>query len=404
MDRSEITKEYLEEQEQIALDNVKYRKSSRLVQAKNSRSNNIWVHRLFTVAISEAKVDKKTGQAVAIISGQRLRKIFKSNSGSFYESLKAACSSPTHKADLMSWRLGMENPQTEEFSYINVVSKAEFRDGTLTVQFTPEVTREISSLKNNYGEFYRSITLSFTSAYSIVLYERLSSQADYLRSVQRSNGPYFIHYTLEEIREMFTLDYETTDPSRKNKHVIAHAYARYTDLRKYVIQIATDELNASPIPFIVSYKPERSGRGAKITGVTFTVIRKPEFTAPGTIKKESEITEEEKKRRKLVFADVSDLLAEEDLSIKDMRSICEAAWYDLDKIKNAYDASKDSPNISNFTGWMIAAVKEGYQPGKAKKTRSKASPKSKKTKNSFTDFEQNEYDFDELERQLLHND
>lgn len=402
LDRSEITKEYLEEQEQLALDNVKYRKSSRLVQAKNGRTN-IWVHRLFTIAISEAKVDKKTGQAVAVVSGQRLRKIFKSNSGSFYESLKSACSSPSHKADLMSWRLGMENPQTQEFSYINVVSKAEFKDGTLTVQFTPEVTKEISSLKSNYGEFYRAITLSFTSAYSIVLYERLSSQADYLRSVQHSNGPYFIYYTIEELRDMFTLDYETMDPSKKNRRVIAHAYSRFADMHKFVLIPSIEEINASPIPFSVTYKLERGGRGAKITGITFTVIRKPEFVTPGSTKKGSEITEEEKKRRKLVFADVSDLFTEEDLSIKDMRSICEAAGYDLDRIKKAYDASKDSPNISNFTGWMITAVKEGYQPGKCRKTKAKTSSKSKKSRNSFTDFEQNEYDFEELEKQLLHN-
>lgn len=401
MDQIAITKEYLEEQEQISIDSIKYRKSSRLVQAKNGRTS-ATVHKLFTVAISEAKLDKKTGQAVAVVSGQRLRKIFKSNSGSFYESLKAACSSPTHKADLLSWRLGMESPDTEEFVYTNVVSSAEFRGGTLRVVFSPQVTKEISNLKSNYGEFYRSITLSFTSAYSIVLYERLSSQADYLRSVQHSNGPYFISYTIEEIREMFTLDYETTDPSKKNKRVLIQQYQRYTDLRKYVIDIAVNELNTSPIPFKVTYKPERSGRGARITGITFTVIRDPDFAGPGSIKKETEITEEEKKRRKLVFADVSDLLAEEDISIKDMRSICEAAGYDVDKIKAAYDASKDSSNISNFTGWMIAAVREGYQPGKPKKTKAKTSAKTK-SKNSFNDFEQNEYDFEELEKELLHH-
>lgn len=381
-----------EEQKQLAM--VKYRKSNKLVNSRGRTSAS--VHRLFTVAISEAKLIGN--QAVATIPGTKLRAIFQNYTGSFYDVVRRACKSPTNKADLLSWRLEMEDDDTESFSYINVVSSAEFKNGKLTVVFSPEITKEITGLRSNYSEFYRGITLSMKSSCSMILYERLSSQADYLRSTKHNeNGPYYVEYDMEELRHVFSLDYTTTEGK---KTVKKHLYQRYVDFRVNILEVAKAEINELS-PLTIEYEPIMRGRGGKTVGIKFIIERK---------QKAQTISKEEQTRRKVVFADVSGLLENQNLPIKTIQRICETADYDYDKIKAAYDLSEQQAEIDNFAGWLISAIRDGYQAsttekkasGKtAKKTGTKTS--KKKRKPQFSDFEQTEYDFDELEEKLTAN-
>lgn len=381
-----------EEQKQLAM--VKYRKSNKLVNSRGRTSAS--VHRLFTVAISEAKLIGN--QAVATIPGTKLRAIFQNYTGSFYDVVRRACKSPTNKADLLSWRLEMEDDTTESFSYINVVSSAEFKNGKLTVVFSPEITKEITGLRSNYSEFYRGITLSMKSSCSMILYERLSSQADYLRSTKHNeNGPYYVEYDMEELRHIFSLDYTTTEGK---KTVKKHLYQRYVDFRVNILEVAKAEINELS-PLTIEYEPIMRGRGGKIIGIKFIIERK---------QKAQTISKEEQTRRKVVFADVSGLLENQNLPIKTIQRICETADYDYDKIKAAYDLSEQQAEIDNFAGWLISAIRDGYQASTTEKkssgkTAKKAGTKTskKKKKPQFSDFEQTEYDFDELEEKLTAN-
>lgn len=381
-----------EEQKQLAM--VKYRKSNKLVNSRGRTSAS--VHRLFTVAISEAKL--VGNQAVATIPGTKLRAIFQNYTGSFYDVVRRACKSPTNKADLLSWRLEMEDDTTESFSYINVVSSAEFKNGKLTVVFSPEITKEITGLRSNYSEFYRGITLSMKSSCSMILYERLSSQADYLRSTTHNeSGPYYVEYDMEELRHIFSLDYVTTEGK---KTVKKHLYSRYADFRINILEVAKSEINELS-PLTIEYEPIMRGHGGRIVAIKFVVERK---------QKAHEISKEEQTRRKIVFADVSELLENQNLPVKTIQRICETADYDYDKIKAAYDLSEQQAEIDNFAGWMISAIRDGYQASPAgKKSSGKSTKKAgtktskKKKKPQFSDFEQTEYDFDELEKKLTAN-
>ncbi len=395
-EKSRTTKE-----EQYALSKVKYRKSNKLVNSRGRTSAS--VHKLFTVAISEAKLDATGNQAVAVIAGQKLRKIFNNYTGSFYETVKNSCNSPTHKPDLLSWRLGMEDEENKTFKYINVVNSAEFSNGELRIVFSPEVTKEISGLKSNYSEFYRYITLRMKSSYSMVLYERLSGQADYLRSTTKNqNGPYYISYSIEELRSTFSLDYETIENRKK---VQKHMYSRYVDMKKNVLDVAKEEINEIS-PIHVEYKPILAGHGGKTVSIEFIVTRKEETPV-------EEISKEEETRRKIVYADVTELFAEENIGVKDVRTICMEAGYSYDKIKAAYELSKKQDYISNFTGWMISAIKNEYKEnspeGVGKKTKEKAgkttktSDRAKNSKKEYQTFEHTEYDMEKLEQELLSN-
>lgn len=392
MEEQNKNKVFEEEQKQLAM--VKYRKSNKLVNSRGRTSAS--VHRLFTVAISEAKLIGN--QAVATIPGTKLRAIFQNYTGSFYDVVRRACKSPTNKADLLSWRLEMEDDTTESFSYINVVSSAEFKNGKLTVVFSPEITKEITGLRSNYSEFYRGITLAMKSSCSMILYERLSSQADYLRSTKHNeNGPYYVEYDMEELRHVFSLDYTTTEGK---KTVKKHLYQRYVDFRVNILEVAKAEINELS-PLTIEYEPIMRGRGGKTVGIKFIIERK---------QKAQTISKEEQTRRKVVFADVSGLLENQNLPIKTIQRICETADYDYDKIKAAYDLSEQQAEIDNFAGWLISAIRDGYQASTTEKkasgkTAKKAGTKTskKKKKPQFSDFEQTEYDFDELEEKLTVN-
>jgi len=61
----------------------------------------------------------------------------------------------------------------------------------------------------------------------------------------------------------------------------------------------------------------------------------------------------------------------------------------MELIKKQYEISKAS-DVNNFVGWMIDAIRTGYgRPVRSGKV------------NKFNNFEQREYDYDELEKELL---
>ena len=69
----------------------------------------------------------------------------------------------------------------------------------------------------------------------------------------------------------------------------------------------------------------------------------------------------------------------------------------------SYEGAESSTNnISNFTGFMISAIKGDYyeeadtQPAAPKK-------KGRKKTNAFHDFKQNTYDYNQLELELASN-
>lgn len=81
------------------------------------------------------------------------------------------------------------------------------------------------------------------------------------------------------------------------------------------------------------------------------------------------------------------------LKVRDIRAICEKADWSLPKIEHAVEYTKQyNGKIDNVTGFIIKAIDEGYT----------AVPKNKK--NKFKDFNQRDYDYDELAEKLYRND
>ncbi len=78
------------------------------------------------------------------------------------------------------------------------------------------------------------------------------------------------------------------------------------------------------------------------------------------------------------------------LSASDILTIAQTADYDLEKIQQAYDVLKSNKGkINDVVSWLISAIKNGYRPRNAV-------PYQAAKKNSFTDYEQRTYDYDDL--------
>lgn len=397
-------KKLAEKKDDADLKKIKYKKSNHLIQARGKST--ALVQKLFTVGIAEAK-EAPDGSINAVIPGTELRRIFGCYSGSFYDSVKLACDSgELHKPDLLSWRLRFESQEKGgTFDTLNVVTRATFSDGTLRIKFNPDIKDDLVNLTSSYTELYQYIVVKMKSPYSILMYERFQSEMDYQRATNHGDpGPYTIVYSIEDLRDIFSLDYDA--PEKGGKNMSYHLHKEYPDFRKHVLEVCEKEINEIA-PMTMSYEPIRSGRGGRVVAIRFTVSRKE-------IKKKEKaaLTKEELTARKLVFADAVALLSD-DLSVKDIKAVCEAADYDMDKIQKAYDLAGKSKGIQNLTGWMIKAIQEGYEAATEKKSsapKEKAKEKEKpaakkrtgrKKKSDFQEFEQNDYDFDEIEKKLI---
>ena len=92
----------------------------------------------------------------------------------------------------------------------------------------------------------------------------------------------------------------------------------------------------------------------------------------------------------MVCSKAASLLKPLGLNPSEILILVQTASYDLEKIQTAYEVLKESKGkIYDVVPWLISAVKNGYQPRKAV-------PYQGVKKNSFTDYEQRNYDYDDL--------
>ena len=103
--------------------------------------------------------------------------------------------------------------------------------------------------------------------------------------------------------------------------------------------------------------------------------------------------EREKEQKELDLDDLIDQLREiinEKLKTKEYKAILEAANNNIELIQEKYELSKKQQKIENLVGWLIKAIEGNY-----------SEPIEKRKKTSFNNIEARQYNYEELERQLL---
>lgn len=127
--------------------------------------------------------------------------------------------------------------------------KVQPKSGKIKIKFDEDMQKYLVGLYENYTQYALLCVLPMRSGYSIRIYELLKSYAGQRR--------HRVHFDLDELKEKLNAKYD-----------------RFPDFRRYVLEIATKEINRySDIE--VTWEPEKKGR--KVIGLTFIIRERDTF-------------------------------------------------------------------------------------------------------------------------------
>jgi len=139
----------------------------------------------------------------------------------------------------------------------------------------------------------------------------------------------------------------------------------------------------------IAFDFEEIKKKRKVVGIKLIVKSNTKATYEACFTLEGKSTNKEEKSSTESINAVKSMF-KENITGKEAEFILNTAKSDINIIKEKYALSQNVSKIDNIVGWMIKAIKENY-----------TIPKDKAKVGSFNDYEQRDYDFNELERQLL---
>lgn len=379
-----------------------FTKSNFLISCKFKSS--LLENKLMVIALSRAnelKKDPDNGILYQQIKVSEIKKEIGCSGGSFYANLASAAESMTSKT------IGAFDPENQMFDYMSIIIRAHCENGIFTIEYNPRITKYIQNIKQNFTSLSKKIMLSFRSVYAFRIYEVLRSKSYYGKNDTRTDNDVFeIPFLLSELKLQIGVVNSNLDKVRnilnKSKnpdydHAVEASpekvFVTWSEFKRKALDPAIKEINEKT-DMEVTYDTEKTGRGGKVHKVIFYVkYKKVDIIEPEEDTDDMPVLTQEQKDE--IVDTVSDLI-EESIKTKDIRSICEAANYDMEKVKVAYAVLKASSSVESVVGFMISAIKNEYKlPVAAEK---------RETKNKFNNFPQRNYskeEFDEIERKLL---
>ncbi len=363
--------------------------------------------------ICTMRLDKNVkGSLTATITASELKSIFGNTSNSFYDTIKKACygsSTKRNKGSLLNYRVIIEDDENKRFSAHNLVTDAEFEKGILSVTFNSKMEKYITGMKNNYTCLNADEMMSMNSIYSYRLLEIFKQNMDVQEwlsnqnddEIDRDEKPYNIQYEITKLKLMLNIIDGSNDvvlKTLKNKNNKIEdveqydetAFKEYSNFKRNVLEVAKKELEEkASIRF--EYKEIKAGRGGKAVAIKFFIYRNEK-----NIKKKKK-EEPEKEITKNIDDLIDELrpLIKEPLPTKDLRTIIKTADGNIAKVIEVYeDIQNNNTEIRNLTGSIIDRIKNKEKYSK---------PVSKKKKGGFCDIEEHEYDWEELEKNLISN-
>lgn len=382
-----------------------FTKSNFLISCKYKSS--LLENKLMVISLSRAdelKKDPENGILYQQIKVSEIKKELGSNGGSFYSNLANAAEAMTSKS------IGVFDPENKMFDYMSIIIRAHCERGIFTIEYNPRIADYIQNIKQNFTSLPKKIMLSFRSVYAFRIYEVLRSKSYYGKNdIKTDNDVFEIPFLLSELKLQIGVVNSNLDKVRnilnKSKNP-DYDYAveaspekvleTWSEFKRKALDPSIKEINQKT-DMEVTYDTERSGRGGKVHKIIFYVKYKAiSEAALERTETKPELTQEQKDE----IVDVVSDLIEEPVKTKDIRAICEAAHYDVEKVKTAYAVLKKSTGVESVVGFMISAIKNEYElpvPTKDKK----------KSKNAFLNFDQRKYSkefLDALEQRQWNED
>ena len=387
-----MTKEMDTKQELVPYNtgDIDFAKSNFIIGAKYRSS--LVENKLMAIALAKINTgheENDSGLWVVELKAAELKRLLGNKSGSFYQRLDPIAREMTGKT------IGMSDPEKQSFEYYAMVVTAKYDDSVLTIKFNPDLKKYIRNIKQNFTKFRLSTLLDFNSTFTFRLYELLKSKC---YTVNREKvSEYVVPFSVAELKLELGVVNANADNVKKVLHGSGNpdydkavniakekTFEAWSDFRKRVIDIPIEEINRKT-EMNISYDVVKEGRGGKVTTIIFHIqIRDVE-----TMHVE-ELTEEQ-------IADFLDELPAVlgfNAKYSEMKSIAEAAAYDMDKVRDAVIAmNNQGVDVRNKVGYIITAIKEKYILTSGRQARNKRV-------NKYVEIESHDYDFDVIEQEL----
>ena len=314
------------------------------------------------------------GYRVSLKAGE-LKRITKSNSGSFYKSLRPVAQS------LMNRSYGIESPDDDYFKYVHLISECEYDNGEFSVTFSRNSKNLIMNLSKNYTSLPRENMMSFKSVYSFRMYEILKRHSYYKKSVpiqERSNVFQFqiglselklqvgtVNAELDTVRKVLN-NSEYPDYDKAVKVSPEEIYPSFAEFNRNVLKVAQKEICEKTDDMTFTYEPLKGGRSHSVYAIEFIVDLNKKGTEVEPKERKKEISDDD------IFEiemKTMQLLSSYGCKIADVRQVCKQSGYDFERIKKAVEVLEQSNSeIESVVGFLISAIKNDYHTIKKSKT------------------------------------
>lgn len=395
-----------DKQDIIAYKDNRYSKSNYLISAKYSSSlleNKI-------TAISLSKIQKKEyvednkGRIVCSMTAHELRRLIGSNGGSFYATLEPVARNMTSRV------IGFSDPLKDGgvFDYISIIDRAKYEKGTFTIYYNADIKEYLSEFKANFTILELPTMLKFKNAYSFRLYELLSSKSYYRKGIPNNakSQIFNIEFNLSELKlnigvvnaELDVVRKELTkkkapDYDKAVERSPEKKYNNWSAFRRRVLEPAIAEINEKT-DMRVSFSSLKGGQGGKVYGVQF-IVDLTRKNSSMNLKNDCIVEAIEPDAEKLMelVDEVADIIPVT-LKPKEYKTILKTAEYKVELVQKAVRVMEKNGNIKDVVAFLIAAIKGEYEEPVVYSS-------NNKSKNDFNNFHQRDYDYEQLEMELL---
>lgn len=394
-------------------DNGVWKKSNELITSKYSAT--ILENQLFCLGLKEVR--EEGGEFVATLSAADIKaRLGEKDYHSFYTQLKKT------SVRMLKFNIMMENEKRTAFHAVNLISDVKYEDGVYQIFFNKKFKDFFGErLIKKYTFLDIGTMLKFKSSVSLRLYEILKSQCYAPKEAfdkMAEDGIYRLRFDVNELRCMLgcvdtsidkiadlfqgnTQDYDyimerikeiaekEKDPLIKKR--ITPKWDTWRNFKR-VLSTSLEEINEkTEIHVDMEYKS--SGKRTRIGHIYFVVNTNASEKKGGA----DNIEEPKTKENPANAIEISELLrlleqamavTDSAFTLEECKLFLETSGYDVEKIKKAYSVYSAAKNVDNSVGYMVQAIKEGWEAPKAK------------TRGNNSGHKQTQYDFEALQKMI----
>lgn len=315
------------------------KKSNDLILSKY-KSSSILEAKILAMSLTRVKMVGDYPYAVLFASEIKKLLYGEKNDKNIYTKIKMVAD------DMTTRNIFIERPEKREFHAFTLITDAHYADGKLELKFNSTASPLILNLKNNFTTYELENIVKLKSTTSLRLYEILKKDAYKITSKTTCVQT---EYSLAELKSLLGLiDMPENEMKRlRNKGVSweeieelsnPKSSLKYGIFRTRVLEKAKKEIGENT-DICFDYKPIKSGRGAKVKIIVFTIYKNDKSNIPDELR---------------------ELIGHNKLTEADIIMFYNDAEHDGDSVLRAIDMADKETDIKNYVGWIRSCIKNGY--------------------------------------------